>query len=213
MLVANDTNHLQSGQLRKLPNSDQFSKTHDRMIALLAILSHLCSHVGLLEDPILRSIRENHGSLLSKIDASEKDYDELFTFASPKFISPVVGGDNYKLQIKFFRKEMSSQQKCRKLRSYMKLYTSMEVRKLAAFTDSTEEEMIAFLLSYKNHMNQLEEGSDDCKSALDIHYYLSNTTLQVDEAEKQRSFENYFMQQMAFNAEIHKDISKINTKV
>ena len=66
------------------------------MIALLAILSHLCSHVGLLEDPILRSIRENHGSLLSKIDASEKDYDELFTFASPKFISPVVGGDNYK---------------------------------------------------------------------------------------------------------------------
>ena len=75
------------------------------MIALLAILSHVCPPVGLLEDSILRTIRDNHGSLLAKIDSGEKEYDELFTFASPKFISPVVGGDNYKLQIKRFRKE------------------------------------------------------------------------------------------------------------
>jgi translation initiation factor 3 subunit L len=183
------------------------------MIALLAILSHVCPPVGLLEDSILRTIRDNHGSLLAKIDSGEKEYDELFTFASPKFISPVVGGDNYKLQIKRFRKEMSSQQKCRKLRSYMKLYTSMEVSKLAAFTDSTKEEMIAFLLSYKHHMNQLEEGSDVPKSALDIHYHISNSTVQVDEAEKQRRFENYFMQQISQNAEIRKDIMRINTNV
>jgi translation initiation factor 3 subunit L len=183
------------------------------MIALLAILSHVCPPVGLLDEAILRTIRDNHGSLLNKIDSGEKEYDELFTFASPKFISPVVGGDNYKLQIKRFRKEMESQQKCRKLRSYMKLYTSLEVSKLAAFTDCTEDEMIAFLLSYKHHMNQLEEGSDSPKSALDIHYYVVNSTVQVDEPEKQRRFENYFMQQIGQNAGIQKDIVKINTRV
>merc|ERR1712232_27464 len=59
-----------TGQLRKLPNFEQNGKLYDRMIALLAILTHVCpvaqSGGYLIEDSILRTIREKHGSQLGK---------------------------------------------------------------------------------------------------------------------------------------------------
>ena len=51
------------------------------------------------------------------------------------------------------------------------------------------------------------------KSALDIHYYLDTDSIHVDEAEKQRRFENYFMAQISQNIDIRKDVQGISTKV
>ena len=182
------------------------------MIALLAILAHICPGSGLLEDSLLRAIRDNYGSELTKIDAGEKDYNDIFTFACPKFISPESKDDAYKLQVRQFNKETSAQPACRKLRSYMKLYTSIETSKLAAFNDLSEQDLVALMISYKHKMNQQEEDGA-VKSAMDIHYHLDQNTVNVDEAEKQRRFENYFINQIAQNGEIRKDIETISTEV
>jgi len=182
------------------------------MVALLAILTHVCPPTGLVEDSLLRVIREKHGPQLSKVDSGEDSYEDLFVFACPKFISPALEGDAYKLQILQFGKEMEAQHSSRKLRSYMKLYTSIAVSKLAAFNDMEEEEFLPLLLSFKHRMRQLEEDGS-YKSALDIHYHLSNDTVHVDEAEKQRRFENYFMAQIAQNADLMKEIEAISTEV
>lgn len=202
----------QTGQLRKLPGSDQFNKNYDRMVSLLAILTHVCPPAGLLEESLLRTIREKHGTQLSKIDSGEDGYEDLFLYACPKFISPSLEVDAYKMQIRLFGKEMATQHSSRKLRSYMKLYTSIAVSKLAAFNDMDAEEFLPLLLSYKHKMRQLEEDGS-YKSAMDIHYHLNGDTVHVDEAEKQRRFENYFMAQITQNADMMKEIEGISTVV
>ena len=275
-----------TGQLRKLAGSDQFMKLFDRMIALLAILTHICPSASKLDDSIIRIIRDKHSTQLSKIEAGEEGYEEIFIFSCPKFISPAVpdyasvqnlgnsnnggnsasgeegsnaepslishaGQDAYRLQINQFMLEMSQQQSLRKMRSYMKLYTSIGVSKLAGFNDTAEEDFLARLVCCKHKMNQLEmsdlgsstststtavissnedvvdsstvaafsskghivDREEKLKTALDIHYYIVDDMVHVDEAEKQRRFENYFMRGIQLNSEIIKDVEGIETKV
>lgn len=228
-----------TGQLRKLPGSDQFPKLFDRMVALLAILTHVCpASAKRLDDSLLRVVRDKHAAQLGTIEAGEEGYEELFVFSCPKFVSPAVpeydlsklensggsggtlnaGQDAYRLQIKQFVLEMNQQTSLRKLRSYMKLYTSIGVNKLAGFNDTKEEEFLARLVCFKHKMRQLEEsaehnGEEVLDSALDIHYYVVGDMVHVDEAEKQRTFENFFMKGIQTNAEIMKDVEKIETSV
>lgn len=197
------------------------------MIALLAILTHVCPPGGLLEDSVIRTIREKHGSQLSKIDAGEEGYEDIFMFACPKFVSPALpdysqpstsSNDAYKHQVRKFQDEMASQHVARKLRSYMKLYTSIGVSKLAAFNDTNEKDFLPLLLSYKHKMRQLEQSDDSLLqgkmgSALDIHYYIVNDMVHVDEAEKQRRFENFFMGQILQNTDIVKELETMSTEV
>lgn len=182
------------------------------MIDILAILTHISPPAGIVDDAILKVIREKHGVTLGKIDAGEAGYEDLFMYACPKFVSPSATVDAYKLQVQQFVQEMSSQGASRKMRSYMKLYTSISVDKLAAFNDMTPQEFLPLLLSYKHKMRQLEEDGK-MGSALDIHYYLVNDMCHVDEAEKQRRFENYFMTQIEQNGEILMDVNEISTTV
>mmetsp|Transcript_26247 Transcript_26247/g.36802 ORF Transcript_26247/g.36802 Transcript_26247/m.36802 type:complete len:269 (+) Transcript_26247:2827-3633(+) len=246
-----------TGQLRK----DQMGKMYDRMIALLAILTHICpgatgrgsssSSSSLLEDSVLRTIRDKHGSTLSKIDAGEEGYEDLFMYACPKFVLSAIPDyskpsspqkDNaYKQQVTKFQTEMMSQHSTRKLRSYMKLYTSIDVVKLASFNDATasvskegaaESQFLPTLMAYKHKMKQLECTTNEEEpqekslvqgqigSALDIHYYITTSTnngggsmVHVDEAEKQRRFENFFMGQIQQNIDILKDVEILSTKV
>jgi translation initiation factor 3 subunit L len=200
------------------------------MLGLLAIVTHICPPTGLVEDVVLRTVREKYGPQLSKVDAGEDGYESLFVNCCPKFVSPAMpdftqpftdSHDAFKFQVKLFMKEMTSQQAYRKLRSYLKLYTSIEVSKLAKFNDSDEEHFVPLLLSFKSKMRQLENPNleetsaleGDIGSALDIHYYVVENVVHVDEAEKQRRFENYFMAQINQNVEIMKDVEAINTAV
>jgi translation initiation factor 3 subunit L len=198
----------------------QYSKLYDRMVALLAILTHICPPRNQLEESLMRSIREKHGSQLAKMDDTtpattppRNVYQDLFCFASPKFISPTATVDVYKLQVRQFNAQMGAQQESRKLRSYMKLYTSIDLTKLAAFyDDSNPAAFTSLLLSYKHQMLQEEEDGEK-KSALDIHYHLLGNMVNVDEAEKQRRFENYFMAQIRQNDDIAKNVEQISTVV
>jgi translation initiation factor 3 subunit L len=218
---------------------EQYQKLFDRMVALLAILIHACPiTVPTIPDSILRLVREKHGKQWNKIEAGEEGYEDLFIFACPKFICPAVPDytqattatnttaittpqDAYKLQVKHFMNEMAPQPTFRKLRSYMKLYTSISVSKLAAFNDVPQEhEFLPLLLCYKHKMRQLQQHDNDDASttsdlgtALDIHYFIHNDMVHVDEAEKQRRFENYFLAQIHQNEEIRKDIELITTKI
>ena len=68
---------------------DQFTKLFDRMIALLAILTHTCP-APLLDDSIVSIVREKHANNLSKIEYGEEGYEDLFVLVCPKFVNPAV---------------------------------------------------------------------------------------------------------------------------
>jgi translation initiation factor 3 subunit L len=202
-----------SGQLRKLPGSDQFNKQYERMLSLLAILNHICPTNGWMEDSVARVVREKHSAKLEAASSMEE------WFQSPKFISTDPSFGLYRQQVQIFLQEMSTQPAGHKLRTYLKLYTSLPVEKLAKFHDMWVPDFLPLLLAYKLRMRQVERGEGDSyiggtqRSALDIHYYLNGALVHVDEAEKTRQFENYFVAQIAQNIEIRRDALAIDTKV
>ena len=226
----------QTGLLRKIPGSDQFNKLFDRMVALLAIVTHICP-TPLLDDSVASVVREKHSNNLSKIESGEEGYEELFVFACPKFVNPAVpdyeealkpeapampyGHDAYKLQVHHFINEMAAHQTLRKMHSYMCLYTSIGVEKLATFNDMKVEEFEPWLTCFKHKMLQLErsispEGDHNQEkmgTAMDIHYFVAGNVVQVDEAEKTRRFENFFMKQIANNDDILRQVERLKIDI
>jgi len=102
----------------------------------------------------------------------------------------------------------------------MKLYTSISVEKLGRLV--MEEDFIPLLLSYKLKMRQIEaKAGDDEDSAgfesigtvMDIHYFINDDIIHVDEAEKLHRFENYFMSQISQSVEIMNDMDAISVNI
>jgi len=212
-----------TGQLRQMPNADQLYKNYDRMVALLAICTHVCPQTNLVEESISKTIREKHGAQLSK-----EAFAELFVFCAPKFVSPAIPDflnsgsiDNiYKQQIHLLEQELKDQPDFRTLRSYLKLYTSIPTSKLTKFGNKEYT-----LPSLKLKMRQWESSNPDIpslknaslKSALDIHFYAEKVDdsddeiVHVDEAEKQRRYENYFFGQATQTYDTRKTANVIDT--
>jgi translation initiation factor 3 subunit L len=216
-----------SGSYKKIPGFEQFTKLYDRMIALLAIITHACPSYGLVDDSVANVVREKHGNQLSKIEAGEEGYEDLFIFACPKFINPsvppyedalIVGSSTshdavYKHQVNHFMNEMSNQQTMMKLRSYMKLYTSISMEKLGRLV--MEEDFESLLLSYKLKTRQVEcsDEGEVYGTVMDIHYFIKDGIIHVDEAEKQNRFENYFISQITQSTDIMKDVESISVEI
>ena len=158
------------------------------------------------------------------------------------FLDVATGQDAYRLQVRQFTSEMDVQSTLRKLRSYTRLYTSIDVAKLAAFNDVKAEDLGPLLLTYKHKTRQMQcttPGGGDTTAeadpaapdatsttttpgpaggvmgdaALDVHFYVNDAMVHVEEAERQRRFESYFVGQMEQNAEILRDAEDIDTAV
>jgi len=216
-----------SGTYKKIVGAEQFSKLYDRMVALLAIITHACPAYGLVDESVSNAVRERHGSQLSKIEAGEEGYEDIFIYACPKFINPAVPAYEealtkgstcahdaaYKLQVNHFMNEMSNQQTVMKLRSYMKLYTSISVEKLGRLVK--EQDFEALLLSYKQKTRQVECSADGevRGSVMDIHYFIKDGIIHVDEAEKQNRFESYFASQISQSSDIRKDVESVSIQI
>jgi translation initiation factor 3 subunit L len=89
-----------TGSLRKQAGSDQFMKQYERILGILAILVQICPGLPVVEDSVIRAVREKHGS---KIEAATS-YEEWFM--SPKFISADPHNLVYRQQVDLFLKEM-----------------------------------------------------------------------------------------------------------
>jgi len=211
---------------------DQLVKMYDRMVTLLAILSHICSirRPNPMDESVQRVVLDRHGHQLARIETSEERYEDLFLSACPKFIlagvpqydTAFTGGvvvhaaqDAIKLQVKHFIKEVASAAINRKLRSYMKLYTSISVEKLGRLV--SEDNFLSSLLACKYKMYQIETidgayGDDDHDGlgmAMDTHFFIHDNVIHIDEEEKQNRFENFFISQITQNQEILRDVQKI----
>lgn len=200
-----------SGSLRQQAGSDQFNKLYDRILSLMAILQQICPGFVTTEELVMRAAADKHGN---KIEAAT-DYDEWFQ--APKFI--VVdpsAGLLHNQQTLVFAEEMNQCAAGKTLRSYMKLYTSLTVEKLAHFHDLGVDDFIPLLLAYKLRMQQVERTTGsylqgELKSAMDIHYYVDGeNTVHVDKPSSQRRFETYFAAQISQCAEIQKQAAAID---
>jgi translation initiation factor 3 subunit L len=74
---------------QKSPQYDLLLKKNEQMYALLAICLSLCPQTNLIDENVSIELKGKYGTQMTKMLRcdGEKYYDELFSFACPKFIA------------------------------------------------------------------------------------------------------------------------------
>ncbi|KAI5645506.1 RNA polymerase i-associated factor PAF67 domain-containing protein [Phthorimaea operculella] len=122
--------------------NDQINKQTEQMYHLLAIC--LVLHPQCVDESIQQVLREkNYHEKMFKMQYGDlTEFESCFTFACPKFLSPCpppiepgvsYGRDAVKHQTHVFMDEVRQQKMLPTIRSYLKLYTTLPLSKLAAF--------------------------------------------------------------------------------
>ena len=76
---------------QKSPQFDQILKKNEQMYALLAICLSICPQMKLVEENVNNQLKEKYGEKMTRMQRSDEAlYDELFSYACPKFITPSV---------------------------------------------------------------------------------------------------------------------------
>lgn len=165
----------------------QINKQNEQMHALLAIA--LTMYPMRIDESIHLQLREKYGDKMLRMQKGDPQvYEELFSYSCPKFLSPVVPNyDNvhpnyhkepFLQQLKVFSDEVQQQAQLSTIRSFLKLYTTMPVAKLAGFLDLTEQEFRIQLLVFKHKMKNLVWTSGisaldgEFQSASEVDFYI-----------------------------------------
>ncbi|EPT04825.1 hypothetical protein FOMPIDRAFT_1112341 [Fomitopsis schrenkii] len=198
---------------------DQINKTADRMYALLAMCSALSPMR--VDDNISNIVKERYGEQFTKMSRGEEGlpaFEELFLYACPKFISanapPYEEGDQLALymedppiepaqrHLSLFLSEVRAQAPVPTLRSFLKLYASLDAAKLANFLDADEEEMVQQLMIMKQtsrsvsrfdteHDKGLLDGQ--MASTSDLDFVIDGNMVHIAESTLGRKYAGWFI--------------------
>lgn len=193
---------------------DQILKKNEQMYALLTIaLSLAPQHSG--DENLLATLREKFGDRMTRMLSNNVDvvaYEELFSFACPKFISPSAPNyddlpvnhgpqEAYKLQLRLFLLEVQQQQLLPTIRSFLKLYTTIGLPKLAALLEADERTFREHLqcLKYKNHSLVCMGGQSltgEWTSCIDVDFYVDHEMAHVADSDTRRQHVDFFIKQV-----------------
>ncbi|KAI9007769.1 RNA polymerase I-associated factor PAF67-domain-containing protein [Hyaloraphidium curvatum] len=188
------------------------NKKSDQMYALLAMCVALCPTK--LDESIQSTLRDKHSDHLAKMQRSSGDesiqtFEELFMYACPKFISPVP--PNYEVsvnvqqeparhQLKMFLQEVRSQMFVPTIRSYLKLYTTLDVNKLSEFLEDTDVDGCRnqlLLYKHKTRQRRWESGSvldgEYAPTIQDLDFFLRKDMIHVAEQKVGRRMADWFI--------------------
>lgn len=130
--------------------NDLINKQSDQMYHLLAIC--LVLHPQCIDESIQQVLREkNYHEKMYKMQYGDlAEFESCFTFACPKFLSPCPPPldspmedylkDAQKHQTQVFMDEVRQQKMLPTIRSYLKLYTTLPLSKLATFMSQSQSQ-------------------------------------------------------------------------
>jgi len=186
------------------------NKKSEQMYALLAICITLCP-TGIDEETHSNMI-EKYGEQLSKLQKGElKVFEELFTYACPKFINPAV--PNYDVmentqmkptihQCKIFIEEINNQYLVPTIRSYLKLYKTLDIQKLGEFLDYDSNEKCKnqlILFKHKTFQRKWESGdlmSGEYTQTTDIDFYLKQDMIHIKDSKNVNRVSDLYIRQI-----------------
>ncbi|CAH8272361.1 unnamed protein product [Arabidopsis lyrata] len=122
---------------QKSPQYEQLLKKNEQMYALLALCLSLCPQTKLVDDSASSQLRDKYGEAFGI-------FDELFSYASPKFITPSAPSFEEPLvnynQLKMFLYEVKQRQLLSgvRTRTFLKVYSSISLAKLANYLEVDE---------------------------------------------------------------------------
>ncbi|KAL1529970.1 hypothetical protein AB1Y20_000897 [Prymnesium parvum] len=189
-------------------------KKNEQMYALLAIAISLSPQLQ-ADDNLLASLRDKYSERLSRMQSNNIDlaaFEELFAFACPKFVSPSPPNydalppthnpqEAYRLQLKHFLHSVEQQKMLPTIRSFLKLYTTIGLPKLAALLEQDEATFREHLqcLKHKTHGLAWVGGpplSGEWTSSADVDFYVDNDIAHVADTSISRKHSDYFVKQI-----------------
>ena len=144
---------------------DSIAKKTEQMYALIAIC--VAFSPTRLDDTIHGALREKYGEDLQKLQRGGPEslplFESLFRQACPKFITPTppdfeapeANVDPVGHHCAVFMEEVKANMWNPTVKSYLKLYSTMDVKKLAGFLEVSEEELRCWLLVNKQRSRQV----------------------------------------------------------
>ncbi|KAK7711057.1 hypothetical protein SLS64_005435 [Diaporthe eres] len=199
-------------QFQKSAQYDSITKKNDQMLALIAIC--VAFQPTRLDDTIHTALREKYGDQLLKLQRGGPEslpiFEELFRNACPKFISPVPPDfdnpesniDPIEHHLSIFMDEVKTNMWSPTVKSYLRLYTTMDLKKLAGFLDVQPEELRSWLLVTKQRTKQLrwtERGLLDGEliNVSDLDYAMQGDLIHVSEAKVGRKLVDWYLRNLS----------------
>merc|ERR1712216_254767 len=140
-------------------------------------------------------------------------YEELFSFACPKFVSPAPPNyddlpadynpqEAYRLQLRLFLAEVQQQKLLPTIRSFLKLYSTIGIPKLAALLEESDEATFREhlqCLKHKTHSLVWTGGSPlsgQWASCADVEFYVDGEMAHVADTSLTRRHMDFFVKQI-----------------
>lgn len=192
---------------------DAIAKKTEQMYALIAIC--VAFSPTRLDDTIHTALREKYGEKFAQLQRGGPEalplFEELFRGACPKFITPTPPDfDNPALNVDpldhhtaIFMDEVRNTLYNPTVKSYLKLYTTMDLPKLSKFLDVPPETLRAWLLVNKQRSSRqirwaeggLLEG--DLVPASDLDYAVEGDLIHISEAKQGRRLVDWYLRNLA----------------
>lgn len=213
---------------QKTYQADQMNKQTERMYYLLAIC--LVLHPQRIDESVLSTLKENYGDKLLKMQRGDlAEFEACFSYACPKFLSPVPPNFNPKVapapnshkepfvaQLKVFMDEIKQQIMLPTIRSYLKLYTTMPITKLAAFLEMEEDLVVNYLLCFKHKMKNMVwiKGTSglegEFQSGSEVDFFIDKDMIHIADTKVARRYGDFFIRQIHKFDELHRMIKGIH---
>lgn len=191
---------------------DSITKKNDQMYALVAIC--VAFNPTKLDDTIHTALRDKYGDQLTRLQRGGPDslplFEELFRSACPKFISPTppdfdtpeLNVDPVDHHLAIFMDEVNNNIWSPTVKSYLKLYTTMDLKKLAGFLDVNPEQLRGWLLVNKQRSRQVRwsEGGlldGEVVNTNDLDYAMQGDLIQISEAKVGRRLVDWYLRNLA----------------
>jgi len=212
----------------KTYQNDQINKQTDQMYVLLAIC--LVLHPQRIDESVHTTLREKqYAEKMNKMQRGElAEFDACFTFACPKFLSPMppsydinpekaddLHKEPLRIQLKVFMEEVQQQLMLPTIRSYLKLYTTMPLDKMAGFMDMPTEEFRNHLLAFKHKMKNVvwTKGTSglegEFQSGSEVDFYIDKNMIHIADTKVARRYGDFFIRQIHKFDELNRGLRKI----
>lgn len=205
--------------------NDQINKQTEQMYTLLAIC--LVLHPQRIDEAVQSVLREkNYADKMSRMQRGEMaEFQVCFTFACPKFLSPVpppnsdTPGNHHKdpfhQQIKVFLDEVVQQQQIGVMRSYLKLYTTMPMEKMAAFLEMEVDSFRNALFCFKHKMKNMvwTKGTSglqgDFHTDSEVDFFIDRNMIHIADTKVAQRYGDFFIRQIHKLEEVNRTLNKI----
>jgi len=200
---------------------DQIKKKVEQMYTLLCTCLVLCPQR--IDESVNQHLREKMTDKTLKMQKGDTVvFEECFSYSCPKFISPIPPNydvppanshlDPFNLQLRMFMVEVQQQSIIPVIRSYLKLYTTMSIAKLASLSDLDEGTLQTALLCFKHKQRNLvwTKGTDalegEFQSSPETDFYINNDMIHIADTKMARRYGDFFIRQINKIEDINKNI-------